>query len=96
MEYLVTDIRDLSETWIAATSPREALVVHENRWRMTPLHFSTKASDHTSGALLDISLGQSAIHGRRENVTRGEGRITTMIDQSERDRRRLAKLTRED
>lgn len=70
MEYLVTDIRDLKTTWISADSPSEALIAHENNWRKTPLAVSAKASDYSLGAVIDVSLGESAIRGRRENVTR--------------------------
>lgn len=70
MEYLVTDIRNLKTTWIAARSPREALIVHENRWRKGPLSESSKASDYSDGAVIDVSLGESSIRGRRENVVR--------------------------
>ena len=70
MEYLVTDCTTLNETWIEAASARDALVKHENLWRETPLPETSKASHYSSGAVLDVSLGRSVIHGRRENVTR--------------------------
>ena len=79
MEYLVTDCTTLKETWIEAASAREALIKRENLWRLTPLPMTSKASHYSSGVVLDISLGQSAIRGRRENVTRGEGRTTATI-----------------
>ena len=70
MEYLVTDIRTLVETWVAAASLREALIAHENAGRAQKLPASTKASSYSTGAIIDMSIGESVIRGRRENVTR--------------------------
>jgi hypothetical protein len=69
-EYLITNGRTLAKTWIAAPSVRLALIEHENRLRLVPLPLSSKTSDHTQGAIVDVLLGESSCIGRRENVIR--------------------------
>ena len=71
LEYLVTDVRTLAETWVEAPSARAALLLHENAWRATPLPSTARASDYGQGSVIDVSLGESSIRGRRESVTRG-------------------------
>lgn len=67
-QYLITDIRSNVETWVTASSVREALIAHENAWRDRPLPTSTKVSDYSQGSVMDVSLGESVCRGRIENV----------------------------
>ena len=69
-EFLITDIRTLAQTWVAAATVREALVAHENAWRKQPLAANSKASVYSQGDMIDASMGESACRGLRSNVVR--------------------------
>ena len=73
-EYLITNTRTLTQSWIAAPSVRVALVAHENQSRRVKLPGNSKASVYSEGAMIDASLGESSCIGRRENVIRHDGR----------------------
>ncbi len=70
VQFLITDIRTLAQTWVSAASVREALIIHENAWRKRPLPPSTKASTYSQGEMIDASLGESACRGLRAHVVR--------------------------
>lgn len=70
MQYLITDIRTLVQTWVSAATVREALIAHENAWRKQALPATTKISDYSQGAIIDASLGESACRGRRVHVVK--------------------------
>ena len=70
-EYLITDIRTLDQTWVAAATVREALIAHENLTRAVPLPATTKVGREDTGPSVIIAwCGNSSIRGRRENVVR--------------------------
>ena len=68
MEYLVTDTRTNAKVWIAANTPAHAVRLHAEQER--PELHDAKVSSYSDGAVIDVSLADSAIRGRRENVTR--------------------------
>jgi hypothetical protein len=70
MQFLITDIRTLAQTWVPANSVRDALIAHENAWRQQKLSPSTKVSSYTEGDRIDASLGESCCRGLRQNVVR--------------------------
>jgi hypothetical protein len=73
MQYLITDIRTLAQTWVTAESVRCALIKHENNWRRVKLPDNTKASVYANGDLIDVSLGESACRGVRADIVRNAG-----------------------
>ena len=70
MMFLITDIRTGTQSWVPGATVREALITHENAWRTQKLPATAKASHYSQGAIVDVSLGESACRGRRENVIR--------------------------
>ena len=73
MQFLITDIRTLAQTWIAANSVHAALIAHENAWRKQPLPMTSKISDYSQGNLIDASIGESACRGLRVHVVKTAG-----------------------
>ena len=73
MEYLIVNARTLAQTWVAAVTATQALIVHETARRSAdrdaPLPKNCRVS-HGGSGLMDMSLGDSFIRGRRENVVR--------------------------
>jgi hypothetical protein len=70
MQFLITDIRTLAQTWVPAESVRAALIAHENARRAQKLPATTRVSTYSQGSVIDASLGESACRGRRENVVK--------------------------
>jgi hypothetical protein len=73
-QYLITNARTLAETWTAATTGAQALVAHETARRAAdgdaPLPRNCRVSHHGDGGIVSMSIGDSFIRGRVENVVR--------------------------
>jgi hypothetical protein len=73
-EYRITNARTLAETWTPAATCAQALVAHETARRAADgdalLPRNCRVSHGGDGGIIDMSIGDSFIRGRVENVIR--------------------------